>query len=185
MKKYLFFFFFFGSVATTSFGQKFYSKTGHIHFLSKAPIETIESDNHNGYVVFDASTGQLEFSVLIKGFKFEKALMQQHFNENYMESDKYPKSVLKGSLFNWSISQLEKDGAYNVNVEGQLMIRGITKPFKCPARLTVKGGVISASAAFDVVIADYGIQVPKVVRDNISKTVKVAVNADLQPMNVK
>ena len=185
MKKYLFFIFFLGGALTTSFGQKYYSKTGHIHFLSQAPIETIESDNYNGYVVYDGATGKLEFSVLIKGFKFQKALMQQHFNENYMESDKFPKSLFKGSILNWSSIHLDKDGIYDANVDGQMTIHGITKPFKCQAKLFVKGGMISASTAFDIVIADYGIQVPKVVRDNISKTVKVAVKADLQPMNVR
>jgi len=183
MKKYLFIIIFFGGSGTISFGQKYFSKTGHVHFLSEAPIETIESDNHNGYVVFDAVTGQLEFSVLIKGFKFEKAMMQVHFNENYMESDKYPKSLYKGTLLNWSTIRLDSDNVYQVNVNGQLTIRGITKPFMCPGKLTVKGGVISAFATFDVVIADYGIQVPKVVRDNISKTVKVTISADLHPMN--
>ena len=185
MKKYLFFILFLGSAVTTSFGQKYYSKTGHIHFLSQAPIETIESDNRNGFVVYDAATGQLEFSVLIKGFQFEKALMQQHFNENYMESDKFPKSLFKGSILNWKMIHMDKDSLYNADVDGQMTIHGITKPFKCTAKLIVKGGMISASSAFDVVIADYGIQVPKVVRENISKTVKVVVNADLQLMNTK
>ncbi len=183
MNKYIFLIIFFGGFATISFGQKYYSKTGHIHFLSEAPIETIQSDNHSGYVVLDPATSQFEFSVLIKGFKFEKALMQQHFNESYMESDKYPKSICKGALLNWSNIHLDGDHVYEVNVDGQLTIRGITKPLKCPAKITVKGGVISVFATFDVVIADYGIEVPKVVRESISKTVKVTVNAALQPMN--
>ena len=180
MKKYLCLIFLIAVCSPILVGQKYYSKTGHIHFLSEAPIETIQSDNRSGYVVLDAATGQFEFSVLIKGFKFEKALMQQHFNENYLESDKFPKGIYKGSIVNWSGVHPDRDGVYEVKTDGQLTIHGITKPFTCPAKLTVKSGVISVSSAFDVVIADFGIQVPKVVRDNISKTVKVTVNADLQ-----
>ena len=164
------------------FGQKYYCKTGHVSFLSEAPIETIEAKNDNAYIVFDAGTGQIEFSVLIKGFTFEKALMQEHFNENYMESDEYPKSIFKGSLTDWSGNHIVSDIENKVNVSGQLTIHGITKPFQGPATLMMKSGVLSAFATFDITIADYNIEVPKIVRDNISKTVKVTVKADLQPM---
>jgi hypothetical protein len=163
-------------------GQKYFSKTGHIHFISVAPIETIQADNNNGYAVLDVGTGLIECAVLIKGFKFEKALMQQHFNENYLESDKYPKSVFKGTI-NMANIRLDVNQTYQVNVNGELTIRGITKPLVCPVKLSVQSGVISVATAFDVTIADYGIEVPGVVRGNISKTVKVTVNTDLHPMN--
>jgi hypothetical protein len=182
MKKTFFVILFSVVSVTFSFGQKYYSKTGHVHFLSEAPIETIQSDNQNAFVVLDGATGNFEFSVLIKGFKFVKALMQQHFNENYMESDQFPKSTYKGSVTNWPSVHLDKDGVYNVNTKGDLTIHGITKPFSSPAKLTVKGEVVSVYATLDIVIADFGIEVPKVVRDNISKTVKVTFNADLQRM---
>ena len=182
MRIYLFIFLFSFCVISVTSGQKFYTKTGHVHFLSEAPIETIQSDNNNAYVVLDGASGQFEFSVLIKGFNFEKALMQQHFNENYLESDKYPKSVAKGSVLNWSAIRLDSDHEYNVNVGGQLTIHGITKPFSTQGKLVIKDGMISIFSTYTIVIADYEIEVPKVVRDNISKTVKVTVSADLQPM---
>ncbi len=182
MKKYICIVILISGLSTVTFVQKYYSKTAHVSFLSQAPIETIEANNNNAYIVFDASTGQIEFSVLIKGFSFQKALMQEHFNENYMESDKYPKSTFKGSLLDWSDTKLMNDHVYNVNVNGDLTIHGVAKQFNGPAKLTVKDGVISAFATFDVTIADYQIEVPKVVRDNISKTVKVTVKADLQPL---
>ncbi|HZV70124.1 MAG TPA: YceI family protein [Saprospiraceae bacterium] len=182
MKKYFLIIFLFGGFATASSGQKYFSKTGHIHFLSEAPIETIEADNNNGYVIFDAGTGRFEFSVLIKGFTFKKALMQEHFNENYMESDNYPKATYMGTIVDWPNIHLINDHVYQVNVDGQLTLHGITKPFKCKAALTMKSTGVSASAAFDIVIADYNIDIPKVVRDNISKVVKVTIKADLSQM---
>ena len=182
MKKLILLFVCITGCVSLAVGQKYYSKTGHVHFISEAPIETIEADNNNCYVVFDEATGQFEFSVLIKGFTFQKALMQEHFNENYMESDTYPKAVYKGSITNWASIHLMNDHVFEVNVEGQLTIHGITKPFKCPASLTMKNGGVSANAAFEIVIADFNIQIPKVVRDNISKSVKVTVKADLQPI---
>ncbi|MFZ1679318.1 MAG: YceI family protein [Saprospiraceae bacterium] len=182
MKKYILSLLFFGGFTSLSLGQKYFSKTGHVHFLSEAPIEKIEADNNNGFVIFDAATGRFEFSVLIKGFAFQKALMQEHFNENYMESDNYPKAVYKGSIVDWSAIHLMNDHIYQVNVEGQLTMHGVTKPFNCQASLTMKSGGVSANSSFDVVIADYDIQIPKVVKDNISKNVKVTVKVDLLPM---
>ena len=182
MRKFLLIVFLSGCVISVTSGQKFYTKNGHVHFLSEAPIETIQSNNNNAYVVLDGATGQFEFSVLIKGFNFEKALMQQHFNENYLESDKFPKSVAKGSVLNWSAIRLDSDHEYNVNVSGQLTIHGITKPFSTQGKLVIKDGMISIFSTYTIVIADYGIEIPKVVRDNISKTVKVTISADLQPM---
>lgn len=170
-------------LATIASGQKYYSKTGHVEFLSEAPIETIKSTNDNGYVVLDAATGYFEFSVLIKGFKFQKALMQEHFNENYMESDQFPKAISKGTILNFSSIKLNVDKTYDANISGQLTIHGVTRPFKCSAKMTVKGKTISALTTFDIAIADYGIQIPSVVRDNISDIVKVTVSADLLPMN--
>ena len=162
--------------------QEYYSKTGSIHFLSVAPMEKIEAKNGNAFVVFDPASGKMEWSVLIKGFKFEKALMQEHFNENYMESDKFPKGIFKGKIVNMSGVNCTQDGVYNVNVTGDLTLHGVTKPINVPGKIIVKNGIVNASSTFDVTIADYGITVPKVVRENIAKTVKVTVNADLQRM---
>jgi polyisoprenoid-binding protein YceI len=153
-----------------------------VQFLSKAPLENIEASNENAYVVFDAGAGKLEWSVLIKGFQFQKALMQQHFNENYMESDKYPKAFFKGKVDNLSSLNLSKDGEYNVSVNGEMTIHGVTKPFSTRGVIRVKGSQISASSSFDITVADYQIEVPKVVRDNIAKIVRVTVQTGLAPL---
>jgi len=163
-------------------GQKYYSKTGAVHFLSEAPLEKIEASNNNAYVVFDATTGQMEWSVLIKGFKFEKALMQQHFNENYMDSDQFPKALFKGTIVGKAGINFEKDGSYNVEASGNITIHGVTKPLTAPGQMIVKNGKVNASSSFTLTVADFNIEIPKIVRDNIAKTVKVTVRSDLQPL---
>ncbi len=164
-------------------GQKYYSKVGRLSFTSDAPIEKIEATNTNGLVVIDAASGQIECSVLIKGFQFEKALMQEHFNENYMESHKYPKGLFKGTIANMKEINLTKEGTYTAKVNGNLTLHGVTKTISIPGQVIVKGGKITVSATFEILVADYNIVIPKVVRENIAEKVKININADLLPMN--
>ena len=163
-------------------GQKYFSKTGKISFHSDAPLEKIEAHNSTASTVLDAATGNIEWAVLIQGFKFEKALMQEHFNENYMESTTYPKAKFKGKIENISSVNFKKDGDYNVNVSGQLEIHGVTKPVNATGVISVKGGAITAKSKFSVALADYDIEIPKVVADNIAKNVDINVQADYQAM---
>src|SRR5688500_8020075 len=163
--------------------SRYFSKTGKISFYSKAPMENIEAHNNKAVSVVDVSTGQIEFSVLLKGFEFEKARMQEHFNESYVESDKYPKSVFTGTIKNAGDIKLDKNGVYNVKVSGQLTLHGVTKPQNVDASFTVNNGQISATAEFTVTVADYNIKIPALVKDNIGKTVKIVVNVpSYQPM---
>jgi hypothetical protein len=168
--------------AQLAFGQKYFSKTGKISFHSDTPLEKIEATNTSASTVLDASTGNLEWAVLIQGFKFDKALMQEHFNENYMESATYPKAKFKGKIDNLSSVNFKKDGDYNVTVSGQMEIHGVTKPVTATGVITVKGSTISAKSKMSVAVADYGIVIPKVVAENIAKNVDIAIQADYQPM---
>jgi len=171
-------------ITQLAIGQKFFSKTGKITFSSEASLEKIEATNTSASTVIDLGTGNMEWAVLIQGFQFEKSLMKEHFNENYMESTKYPKAVFKGKIDNPSAVNLAKDGTYEVNVSGQLEIHGITKPVTTKGTINVKKGVIeSASSKMTVAIADYGIEIPKLVADNISKTVDISIQADYQTLN--
>lgn len=163
-------------------GQKYFSKTGKISFHSDTPMEKIEATNGTASTVLDIGTGNLEWAVLIQGFKFDKALMQEHFNENYMESTTYPKAKFKGKIDNLSVCDFKKDGTYNVNVSGQMEIHGVTKPVSTTGVITVKGGNISATSKFTIAVADYGIEIPKVVAENIAKNVDIRVQADYQAM---
>jgi hypothetical protein len=176
------------SIATCLFipsmdGQRYYTKVGRVSFLSAASIEKIEATNSNALVVLDASSGNVECSVLIKGFQFAKALMQEHFNENYMESHEYPKGIFKGTITNMQQINLAKDGIYTANLRGALTLHGVTRPLSATGRISVKGGKIAASTAFEVMVSDYNIKIPKVVRENIAEKIMVTVSTDLLLMN--
>lgn len=164
-------------------GQKYYSKTGKISFFSQAAMEKIEAQNTSASTVIDASTGAVEWGVLIQGFKFEKSLMQDHFNENYMESSIYPKAKFKGKIDNLTTVHFTKDGTYATTVTGQLEMHGVIKQVTMPVSITVKSGAVSAKSKFVVLLADYKIEVPKLVADNISEKVTIEVVADYQLMN--
>lgn len=121
----------------------------------------------------------MDLSVLIKGFHFEKALMQDHFNENYMESHLYPKGSFSGTILNMKEINLGKDGIYPVRVQGDLTLHGVTKAITTSGQINVKAGKIYASSTFDITIADFKIDIPKVVKDNISNAVEVTVSVEL------
>ena len=158
--------------------QKYFTKEGKVSFYSKTNIEKIEATNSKATSVVDFGTGAIEWGVLIKAFKFEKALMQEHFNENYMESNKYPKSTFKGKIENVASINLGKDGTYNVVIKGTLDMHGVSKPVTANATFVVKGGAISGTSKFKVVLADYNISIPAVVKDSIAKEVEISVSAD-------
>lgn len=162
--------------------KRFYTKTGTISFVASTPLEKIDPVNKSATSVIDIGSGQIEFAVLIKGFEFEKALMQEHFNENYMESHKYPKSVFKGKITNINSINFQKDGTYPATVKGTLEIHGIKKEISTAGTISVKGQTIRSSAGFDVLISDYNISIPGVVRDKISKTAKIKVNCTYVPL---
>ena len=132
--------------------------------------------------VLDQATGNLEMAVLIKGFSFERALMQEHFNENYLESSKFPKASFKGKLDKVSDVNFTKDGSYTTNVSGDMTIHGVTQKVSTPVIITVKDGAVSAATKFSLTLKDYGIEVPSLVADKVGKQANLAVNVDLKPM---
>lgn len=168
---------------TSAFAQdKYFTKNGQITFFSGTPMENIEAVNNTTSSVLDARTGKMEFAVLMKAFKFEKALMEEHFNENYVESGKFPKATFAGRITNLDAVDLKKNGTYKVNVKGNLTIHGETKEVEVPGTLTVDGGKVKANAVFNVAPNDYKIEIPKLVKEKIAKQIKVTVNLDYQPL---
>src|SRR5688572_9718660 len=159
--------------------DKYFTKNGKIIFSSKATLENIEAHNKSATCVLDTKTGNLQFAVLMKGFEFEKALMQEHFNENYVESHKFPKADFKGQVTNNSEINYAKDGSYKAKVKGMLTIHGETKEVETAGTIVVKGGKLEADASFAIELADYKVEIPKVVKDNISKTVMITVDCSL------
>ncbi len=162
--------------------EKYFTKSGKINFTSKASLENIEALNKSVTAVLDTKSGNLQFAVLMKGFEFEKALMQEHFNENYLESHKYPKAEFKGAVVNNGEINYAKDGTYKANVKGQLTIHGQTKPVETEGKIQVKNGKILADAVFGIALADYNVEIPKLVKDNIAKIVNIEVDCTLDPL---
>ncbi|MBV6403791.1 MAG: YceI family protein [Flavobacteriales bacterium] len=168
-------------LATAACAQERYAtRTGHIAFQSETPLEKIEAHNHKATSVFDVTTMAFEMAVLMKGFEFEKALMQEHFNENYVESDKYPKATFKGKVTGITAEDLKQSGSKAVTVEGELTLHGVTKPVKATGTMGLEpGGAIRASGTFTVKPEDHAITIPGMVRDNIAKEIAVTVQVDL------
>ncbi|MCB2205083.1 YceI family protein [bacterium] len=169
------------TVATAGAQDKYISKNGHVWFYSQTPLETIEAHNHEVASILTPSTGELAFQLLIKAFKFDRALMEEHFNENYMESSKYPKSDFRGTITNLDDINFSKDGTYKATVEGKLTIHNKTNSVKETGTIKVSKGTIRISAKFDVKPEDYGIEIPGVVRDKIAKSFEVTVDMTYKP----
>ncbi len=159
-----------------STAQVFFTKNGMISFYSSAPIENIKADNNQVISIINTTTGDIQFSLLINAFRFKKSLMEEHFNENYMESKKYPKATFKGKIMDLSKVNFKADGNYPVTVAGDLTIHGITNKVTSTGTISVKGGIISSSSKFWVKLSDYKISIPKIVKDNIAKMVEVTVS---------
>jgi len=166
----------------TASSQKFYTKSGKISFYSSTSVENIEATNRSVVALLDSKTGDMQFVVLMKGFDFKKALMQEHFNQDYVESDKFPKSEFKGQIVNNTDINYSVDGTYTAKVKGQLTIHGQTKSIETTGTIIVKGGKLQLKSVFNVLIADYKISVPRLYRDNISSTIRVTVDCSLDPL---
>ena len=164
--------------------DKFFTKTGKISFNATAPAspEKIEGVNKAVTCVIDIKTGNMQFAVLMKGFEFERALMEEHFNENYVESSKFPKTEFKGSVSNNATVNYTKDGVYPVKVKGKLTMHGETKEVETDGKITIKGGKINATASFSVAFADYKIAIPSLVSDKIAKKANIEVDCSLEPL---
>jgi hypothetical protein len=177
------FVFLFG-MQTALFAQDLYfTKTATVKFDATPanPVEEIEALNSEATSFLNISNGDLVFAVLVKSFRFQKALMEEHFNENYMESNKFPKSDFKGKITNASEVNFKKDGNYKVNIEGKLTMHGITLPVTSTGVIAISGGKIKGTADFKIKLADYKIDRPAVVKDKIGEYATIKVEAMYEP----
>ena len=156
---------------------KYMTRGGHVSFFSASIMEDIEARNDKVAAVFDLTTGQLAFSVPIREFQFKRTLMQEHFNENYLESEKYPKATFSGQVSNAAhvLKQLGAE-AQTVEVEGNLFMHGVTRKVLVSATLQIRDGQLVAFAYFNLAPADFAIDIPLLVREHIAKSVSVRVN---------
>jgi len=161
-------------------GQDIYvCKTAKVSLFSSAPVEDISATSTKGASVFNASTGELAFSVPIRSFEFPKSLMQEHFNTEYMDSDKFPTATFKGKI-NEHVD-VTKDGITTITATGDLTVHGVTKPRTVTGSFVVKSGVISMTSTFTVKCADHNITIPTIVFHNIAETIKMDVSATYSP----
>ncbi|MVN74975.1 YceI family protein [Hymenobacter sp. HMF4947] len=161
---------------------KYFTRTGTISFFSATPFEDIEARNQQVGAAVDVQSGQVAFTVPMKEFKFPKSLMQVHFNENYVESEKYPKATFTGHLVGFESVQLVSSGPRQVQVEGDLTIHGVTRHVRVPGTLEKQGNRLLVNSKFAVASADYNIEIPALVRSHVAKTVDVTVALACEPI---
>ena len=162
--------------------QRYMTRNGNITFFSEAPLENIEAHNRQVNAAFDASNGDLAFKVLMRSFQFEKALMQEHFNENYVESHKYPNASFTGKVANLGEIDLNKNGIYSAIVTGKLSMRGIEREISETGTFEVKGDELIGKCIFSIRLSDYNIQIPRAVVNNISENIEIRVDVAMRKL---
>lgn len=179
MKRLIFFLLLASSVSV--FGQgKYIAKNAYISFNSTTPLENILGESNEAVTILDGANGKIVFQALMTTFHFKRALMEEHFNENYMESTKFPKGKFEGTIVDFKPEMLSSPVA-PIQVTGQLTLHGVTKTITVPASLGVENGTLAATSKFKVVPEDYGINIPSLVRDKIAKEMDVTVKVTYQP----
>jgi hypothetical protein len=168
------------SIGSSITAQKLKTSSGQVSFEASMPaIEEVAAKNSTSSCILDKSNGNIASQCLIKAFKFKVPLMEEHFNENYMESNKFPKSTFSGKILNFDASKLSKSKtAYDL--EGDLTIHGVTKKIKTKIYLVLDGAKVNASSNFSVKPQDFKINIPNLVKDKIAKDVKVTFNYILE-----
>lgn len=162
--------------------QTYITRNGRITFFSKAPVENIEANNNEVTSFLDIKKGEVAFVALIKSFKFKKALMEEHFNENYMESNTFPKAIFKGNIINLNKINFNKDGSYPVTVKGNLTLHGVVKAMEVPGTINVTSGKISAASTFNIKLKEYNIKIPAAVENKIAETISITVDCKYDPL---
>src|SRR6185503_9363490 len=149
-------------LTTFQAGQNLYvCKNAKINLYSSAPIEDIKAETNTGVSVYNASTGELDFSVTISTFKFPKELMQEHFNSDYMESDKFHKATFKGKI--QEQIDITKDGSYPITVDSDLTVHDVTQKRSKKSKVDVKGGATTMTSQIMVQCVDHHIDIPRLV----------------------
>ncbi len=167
---------FFPSIAQ----EKCQLTNSELSFFSEAPLENIEAYNKDMKGIIDWKTNGFTFRIPIKSFVFQKKLMQEHFNENYMESDKFPYASFKGTME--GVYDITKNGTYSVTAKGELEIHGVKQQRIIPATIEVKDKIIKISSKFKVKLADHKIEIPTIVFNKIAEEVEVTIKSDVTKM---
>ena len=155
--------------------ERFRTSTGRVQFDASTPLEDIHAVNNAVNAILDSGSGEMAVLLLNKEFRFKRRLMQEHFNENYMESDRFPKSVFKGKINNFSFADLpETKIGSNYRLEGEITIHGVTRPLNTDISLWRDEGTIAMEIDFTVMTEDHGINVPRLLFKKVAKEVAVS-----------
>lgn len=177
--------FLFIGLGTTTASDKYFTRSGHIYFLSKTDIIDIDAHNRQTASFLNTKNGDIVFAVIMKMFKFDLALAEEHFNENYVESEKYPKAKFKGRIENFDKIDLNKNAVHNVTVSGKLTLHGKTKSLKAKGTIEIKDGTIIAKSKFTILLKDFGIGIPNLVKDKVSKEIVLEIDMLYKPFKKK
>jgi hypothetical protein len=158
-----------------------FTRTGHIYFISHTDIIDIDANNYQTGSFLNTRSGELAFTLLMKSFQFTLPLAEEHFNENYVEAEKFPKASFKGKILDFDPLKLVEDVDYKVVVAGDLTIHGITSAVKEQGVLRKSGSEITATSKFSILLDTYKIKVPDIVADRVAKEIPININMKYQP----
>ncbi|WP_018616118.1 YceI family protein [Segetibacter koreensis] len=168
---------------TSLFAQEakiFSVKSGKISFQSDAPFETIRASSNDVKGLLEIEKKLFAFKVRMESFDgFNSSLQKEHFNENYIESSKFPEATFNGKII--EDVDLTKDGNYTIRAKGNFTVHGISQERIIKSDVAVKNGKINIESAFSVLLDDHNIPIPKVVKDKLSSEINVKVNCELEP----
>jgi len=167
-------------ISNMVYAQKFKSTSSSIKFFSEAPMEDIEAYNVDGKSAFDMANGEIVFSVPINSFEFEKSLMQEHFKENYLESDKYPNATFRGTISNYKTNTIEMQKA---KATGVMTIHGVDQDILVEGELLLNNSEVEIHAKFPIKLEEYKIKIPKVVFYNIAEIVEVTIRFNYEKVD--
>ena len=167
-----------GAFALPASAQKYTVEKSSVQFYSHATIEDIKAENKKSSSIFDATTGEIVFSIPISEFQFAKSLMQEHFNEKYMDTDKYPKSTFKGKVSGFDANA---SGTQNVNATGKLLIHGVERDVEIPGTVEKSGDKLLFKSKFIVKLEDYKVDRPQLLWQNIAEQVEVSIDFVFKP----
>lgn len=171
----------FSGILLNTFAQKQITKTGTIEIFSETPLFTIEGENKKVASILNTETGEVVVSTLVRSFRFHEALVEEHFNENYMESHEFPKAIFKGKIIEFKSLDLSKDGTYDILVEGKLTIHGETNYVKEKGTLIINEGMISANLEFPVSLKAYKVRVEKAYTKAINDEILLKAHFNYKP----
>ncbi len=170
-------------VVSLTFGQDlFVSKNAEVSFYSSTPVEDIDAHSKTAVSALNIKTGQIYAKVENTSFGFKAKLMEEHFNENYMESDKYPYSLFDGKIIDHP--NITQPGTYHVHILGKLTMHGVTKEYKVPATLVYQDGKYTATSNFKVKLADHKIEIPSILFTKIAEDIEIKIKTNYHPKQI-